>query len=137
MRYLLDTNTVIFLMNDPAAGAVARAVRRVRFEAIATSTIVVAQLASGAHRGAPARLTRNLERIAALRMPILPFESTDAAEAGRIDAALKKVGRPIGPLDTLIAGQALARGMTVVTNNVREFARVQGLRIADWSMPAR
>jgi tRNA(fMet)-specific endonuclease VapC len=108
-------------------------VKSVRFEDVATSTIVLSELVGRAHRGAPERLKRNLERIAALRVPILEFGSADAAEAGRIDAALKKAGRPIGPLDVLIAGQALARGLTVVTNSTREFARVEGLRVVDWS----
>ena len=133
MRFLLDTDSVIFLMNDPLTGAVARRVSHHAVEDLATSAIALSELMSGAHRGAPQRLQRNLQRLAALRIAILPFDDRDAAEAGRIDAMLKKAGQPISPLDVLIAGQALARKLTVVTNNTREFQRVEGLDVVDWS----
>jgi len=61
------------------------------------------------------------------------FDDEDAKSAGRIRAALEKSGTTIGPYDLLIAGQALARGLTVVTANASEFARVQGLGWVNWT----
>jgi tRNA(fMet)-specific endonuclease VapC len=65
---------------------------------------------------------------------VLPFTESDAASAAAIRSTLEKQKQPIGPYDTLIAGQALARGLTLVTANVREFARVEGLKWEDWSI---
>ena len=65
--------------------------------------------------------------------PILDFTNGDAEAAGQIWAALKIAGTPIGAYDTLIAGQALARGLTLVTANTREFSRVDGLKLTDWT----
>ena len=64
---------------------------------------------------------------------MLPFEPEDAAHAGDIRAELEKAGTPIGHYDYLIAAQARRRGATLVTANVREFARVPGLLLADWA----
>ena len=69
----------------------------------------------------------------ALRLTILDFDGDDAREAGRIRAQLAQGGRPIGPYDVLIAGQALHHRMILVTANVREFSRVSGLVCEDWS----
>lgn len=63
----------------------------------------------------------------------LAFEDADAKTAGEIRADLAHLGTPIGPYDTLIAGQALARGLTLVTANTREFSRVDGLKLVDWT----
>lgn len=75
--------------------------------------------------------TANLRAIEGLGIP-MPFDRADAEYAGRIRADLMRKGTPIGPYDTLIAGQALARSLIVVTGNVREFARIDGLRIGNW-----
>ena len=64
---------------------------------------------------------------------MLSFDEEDARISGEIRAQLAKKGTPIGPYDVLIAGQALARGLTLVTANTREFSRVEGLRLVDWS----
>ncbi len=67
---------------------------------------------------------------------MIPFDKEDAIAAGNIRATLALAGTPIGPFDTLIAGQALCRGLTLVTANTREFSRVEGLRVEDWSASA-
>ena len=67
------------------------------------------------------------------RMEVLRFDEEDAAEAGEIRARLERAGEPIGPYDILIAAQTRRRGATLVTFNRREFARVPGLAITDWS----
>ena len=74
----------------------------------------------------------NLERVEALRFAILEFDADDARESGRIRAELAKSGQPIGPYDVLIAGQALSRRLTLISNNLREFTRVEGLKVEDW-----
>jgi tRNA(fMet)-specific endonuclease VapC len=134
MRFLLDTNTIIFLLKDPQTGTVARNLRLMKASEVVTSAIVISELVSGARRGSPERLDRNLMTLKSLRFQILPFGDADAEAAGAIDATLKSAGTPIGPLDALIAGQGLARGLTVITNNTRQFSRVDGLAVADWSV---
>ena len=78
---------------------------------------------------------RNAERLAIFQdsVRILPFDEEDARAAGGIEAELRARGTPIGAYDILMAGQAVRRGLTLVTANVREFSRVQGLRWEDWS----
>jgi tRNA(fMet)-specific endonuclease VapC len=65
-------------------------------------------------------------------LTILPFGSAEARAAARVRSGLERQGLPIGPLDTLIAGTAMAHGLTLVTHNVEEFGRVEGLAIVDW-----
>lgn len=67
-------------------------------------------------------------------LPVVDLIAADVEATGRIAGDLRQGGRPIGDLDTLIAGQALARGWTVVTRNVRHFGRVEGLSLVDWSV---
>jgi tRNA(fMet)-specific endonuclease VapC len=79
------------------------------------------------------RVEANLEKLERLAFPFLPFDEADARAAGEVRAALKRLGTPIGTLDVLIAGQARARDLIVVTANCREFERVEGLAIEDWT----
>jgi tRNA(fMet)-specific endonuclease VapC len=65
---------------------------------------------------------------------VLELDKEDSRRAGEIRAALAVAGQPIGPFDNLIAGQAVARGLVLVTNNLREFQRVPNLRVEDWSV---
>jgi tRNA(fMet)-specific endonuclease VapC len=130
MRYLLDTNAVIALLNRAESKAFATTMKH-RSEDVATSSIVMHELFFGAYKSA--RQARNLSVLEALRLTILDFDGDDAREAGRIRAQLAQGGRPIGPYDVLIAGQALRHRMILVTANMREFSRVSGLVCEDWS----
>lgn len=98
--------------------------------------IVVHELFYGASlSGQPTENTALVQRY--LRdFETIDFTPEDAAVAGRLRGELRRVGTPIGDIDTLIAGQALARGWTVVTRNVRHFGRVPGLGLIDWSVSA-
>jgi tRNA(fMet)-specific endonuclease VapC len=131
MRFLLDTNAVISILNSPR-GPVATRLRHHATDAVGTSSIVQHELYFGAFNSA--RRDLNLQRLGLLRLPVLDFGAEDAREAGRIRALLEKRGRPIGAYDVLIAGQALARGCVVVTANAREFARVPDLLHENWSV---
>ena len=130
IRYLLDTNVVIQTLNDPR-GSTARSVLSHRVEELGTSSIVLYELAFGAYKSA--RPETNLATLERVSFEVLSFDAEDGRESGKLREYLRAQGRPIGPYDLLIAGQALRRGLTVVTGNLREFARVPGLRCEDWS----
>ena len=95
--------------------------------------MTAAELYYGAEKSS--RPEQNLEALGTFLLPleILAFGPVGAAAYGRVRAALERLGTPIGPLDTLIAAHALGLGVTLVTNNVREFSRVPGLEIEDWT----
>ena len=129
MRFLLDTNIVIALLND----ATSRPAQRLREESpteVAISSIVAHELYYGAFKSA--RSQNNLRLVDALQFPVLEFDREDARQAGAIRALLAGQGKPIGPYDALIAGQALARNLILVTSNLREFERVPGLAVENW-----
>lgn len=130
MHYLLDANAVIELLNRPA-GPVLRRVRAHEPGDIALSAIALHELYYGAFRSQ--RREQNVDLIAGLRFEVLEFDGEDGRHAGEIRAMLAKRGTPIGPYDVLIAGQARARDLTLVTANLAEFQRVEGLTVEDWS----
>jgi len=129
MRYLLDSNAVIALLNDTASKPARRA-RREKPGDIAISAIVSHELFYGAFRSA--RATHNVALVDALQFAVLEFDKEDTRHAGEVRAFLASKGKPIGPYDALIAGQAVARNMILVTHNTDEFGRVPRLRIEDW-----
>lgn len=128
MRFLLDTNAVIALMRlDPV---VVRRANRHRVADLTTSSVVMFELYHGAQKSS--RITANLETLSDVGLPVLDFTENDARVAAEIRTVLEGRGQPIGSYDTLIAGQALARDLTLVTRNTREFERVDGLRLENW-----
>jgi tRNA(fMet)-specific endonuclease VapC len=129
MRYLLDANAVIALLNDTTS-PIARRIRRYAPRAIGVSAVVVHELYYGAFKSQ--RVEKNVARVNALQFPVLEFDQDDARQAGEIRAHLASKGTPIGPYDVLIAGQAKARKLTLVTHNTTEFTRVPGLKVEDW-----
>jgi tRNA(fMet)-specific endonuclease VapC len=128
-RYLLDTNAVIALLNDTTSNA-ARRVRREKPSDVAVPAIVAHELFYGAFKST--RAVQNLALIDALQFAVLEFDKEDARQAGAIRALLASKGMPIGPYDLLIAGQAVARNLILVTRNTQGFGRVPGLRFEDW-----
>jgi tRNA(fMet)-specific endonuclease VapC len=128
MRYLLDSNAIITWFNGRNRALVERL--KAHDGEFGTSTIVIFELYFGAFNSS--RVADNIDRLANLKMPVLEFGEADARTAGEIRAALKKAGTPIGPYDLLIAAQAKSRGLVMVTNNVAEFSRVEGLVVEDW-----
>ncbi len=129
MRYLLDANAVIALLNDTTS-PIARRTRRHAPRDIGISAVVIQELYYGAFKSQ--RVEQNVARVDALQFPVLEFDQEDARHAGEIRAHLASKGTPIGPYDVLIAGQANARELTLVTHNTTEFQRVPGLKVEDW-----
>ena len=125
MSYLLDSNVVIAMLRGQSA-LVARLQQQEPLD-IAISSLVTHELYYGAFKSG-----RELARIDALRFRVLDFDRDDARRAGEVRARLDAQGLRIGPYDVLIAGQALARGLTLVTPNIREFTRVEGLKVENW-----
>lgn len=130
MRYLLDTNIVSELVRDPQ-GRVTQRIREIGEARICTSIIVAAELRYGAAKKDSPRLTGQLETVLGA-LEVLPFEAPADAVYGMLRARLEQVGRPIGGNDLLIAAQAVALGRTIVTDNEREFARIDGLPSENW-----
>ena len=132
-RYCLDTNICVrIIRNRPLVGGELEQRLNTHADQLATSTIVVAELLHGAAMSAhPARERDTVLRLLA-RLSVLDFDQAAAEHAADIKADLQGKGRLIGGNDLLIAGHARSRGMVVVTGNLREFGRVDGLRCEDW-----
>jgi tRNA(fMet)-specific endonuclease VapC len=130
MPYLLDTNIVSDLVRTPR-GRVAEQIRVVGEAEVGTSIIVAAELRYGAAKRGSARLTSHLEAVLGA-LDVLPFESPADAIYGQLRARLEQAGLTIGGNDLLIAAQTLALGFTLVTDNEREFARIDELPRENW-----
>jgi tRNA(fMet)-specific endonuclease VapC len=131
MKYLLDTNICIYVINDRSKAIVER-FRKHRLGDIGVSTITAAELAYGVAKSDSERNRGALERFL-LPLEVVEFDHAAALKYGSVRADLERRGRPIGPLDMLIAAHALALGATLVTNNQREFGRVPGLTVENWA----
>jgi tRNA(fMet)-specific endonuclease VapC len=136
MAYLLDSNICIAIINKNApprfTAALNQALRS--DEELFVPTIAVHELWYGAAKSQRRKAnSNNLIEFLSDPFKILNFDANDARRAGEIRAELARRGTPIGPYGVLIAGQALARGITLVTANTREFARIDGLNLANWS----
>jgi len=128
---MLDTDACIALLRGRAPRLFQR-MRSLDIDEVAISGITLAELQYGvAKSGDPAEHAASLAKFCA-PLAILPFDSAAAETYGRVRARLERQGRPIGPLDTLIASHALSLGLTLVTGNQREFSRVTGLHVENW-----
>jgi tRNA(fMet)-specific endonuclease VapC len=136
MRYLLDANLCIAVMNGMATPQARSAVVHgsAGGDELFVPTAVVHELWYGVAKSQRvAANTQTLRKFLSGPLTILDFDAEDAHISGEIRAQLAQKGTPIGPYDVLIAGQALARGLTLVTANTREFSRVAGLKLVDWT----
>jgi tRNA(fMet)-specific endonuclease VapC len=133
VKYMLDTDTCIYALKQERS-VLEKMLGTPRAE-IALSAITKAELLTGAAKSRSAIKTARLLHAFLAPLAVLDFTSEDAIEYANIRASLERKGTPIGPLDTLIASQARARGVILVTNNEREFKRVDGLRITNWCKP--
>ncbi len=131
MRFLLDTEICAYAMKGRPR--VLENLASHRRSELAISVISEAELRYGAaHSDEPPRMTKAVERFL-LSIEVLDFTSTDAEVYGEIRARLRRAGTPIGDLDLLIAAQARAHKLVLVTNNEREFRRVPGLTVDNWA----
>lgn len=129
-RYLLDTNVLSELVRHPH-GPVAEHVRNVGEARVCTSIIVASELRYGAAKRASPTLTAQLEAVLAA-IDVVPFEAPADVTYGLLRARLERAGTPIDGNDLLIAAQALTLGHTIVTDNEREFARIEELPRENW-----
>jgi tRNA(fMet)-specific endonuclease VapC len=132
ISHLLDTNAVIALIGRKSTRLVDRVLQSPQ-GSIGLSSVVAHEHCFGAQKSA--RVEHNLEtlRLLLADFSILDFDRNDAFVSGEIRASLAVKGTPIGSYAVLIAGQAKSRSLTLVTNNVGEFSRVDGLRVEDWT----
>lgn len=135
MAYLLDTNTCIYLINRrQGCERILERMDGLRYGDVLISSITLAELRYGVAKSDRQERNRDhLERFLA-RFQAADFGESASRAYGLVRADLESKGTPIGPLDTLIAAHALALDAAIVTNNVREFSRVEGLEVHDWSV---
>lgn len=130
LKYMLDTNLCVRVLRDRPRGL------RERFNAeapgLSISSVVLYELLYGAAKSARPTENRHGVEAFAERLKVLDFDADAAAHAGEIRADLERRGKPIGGYDLLIAGHARSRGLIIVTGNLKEFERVDGLRCEDW-----
>jgi tRNA(fMet)-specific endonuclease VapC len=132
MNYLLDTNICIYIINKKPASVIKR-IQTKQPEQIAISTITQAELEYGIAR------SRNVDqnRIALLEFLfpflLIDFDQMAAVQYGLIRASLEARGKPIGSMDMLLAAQAKSRDLILVTNNEKEFHRIEGLKLENWA----
>lgn len=130
LRYMLDTNICIYVIKNYPPDL------RERFnhaaEQLCISSVTLGELHYGAEKSA--RRQQNLQAIEQFvaRLEVLPFTAKAAAHYGQIRAELERAGAPCGPHDLQIGGHARSEGLVVVTNNLREFSRMSGLRVENW-----
>lgn len=130
MTWLLDTNMVSDLMRHPH-GVVARRLTSVTGDQVITSVVVACEISFGLARRSSPRLEERWRRLRDV-IPVVALGDDVVAAYRGARAALERVGTPISPNDLLLAAHALALDAVVVTDNVREFARVPGLRVENW-----
>lgn len=131
MKYMLDTNICIYAIKNKPEKVLSTLKEKMN-DGICISAITLAELAHGVEKSA----ARDKNRAALLRflsiLTVLPFDDLAAAEYGAVCADLQRKGTPIGTMDMLIAAHAKTEGVILVTNNTREFERVEGLTLENW-----
>jgi len=130
VKYLLDTNTIIYFFKG--TGQVADNLLQIPPMDIGIPAIVLYELEVGLGKSkAPAKRREQLQTLVNL-VTVVPFGEEEAVCAANARTLLEKLGTPIGPIDNLIAGTALAHKTILVTHNTSEFKRIKGLKLEDW-----
>lgn len=132
MAYLLDTNICIYLIKHRPASVIQR-FKSLNVGEIHISVITVYEMIYGAEKSQHPQAARQALTQFLKPLNILPFTAEDARESGEIRARLAKIGQLIGPYDLQIAGQAKQRNLILVTNNLREFKRIENLQLENWA----
>jgi len=131
MRYMLDTNICSHVLRSRPPSVKAR-FGETGPGALAVSTVVLAELLYGAARHPKAVAIRREIADLVSRLTVIPWDEAAAEHYGALRAALEKAGTPLGAMDMMIAAHARSLGATLVSNDVRHFDRVEGLRVASW-----
>ena len=130
LKYMLDTNICIFtIKNKPQQVREAFSRQHGR---LCISSVTLMELIYGAEKSAAPEKNLNVVEGFSARLDVLDYDDEAAIHTGQLRAELARLGQPIGPYDQLIAGHARSQGLILVTNNLREFQRVPGLRMEDW-----
>jgi len=133
MRYMLDTNILVYVLNArPHHQAVLDRFDREEPRDMVVSSITLAELRFGIEKSRQRDMSRRILQQVLDALNVAPFDAKAAQMYGGVRASLEEEGKPIGPLDTLIAAHALSLDLTLVTNNVREFSKVRRLRVENW-----
>ena len=130
IKYMLDTDTCIFTIKRKPAHL--KRLFNAHIGQLSISAVTWGELIYGAEKSS--NIENNIDQIEgfAARLEILPFDNDEAKQFGQVKAELEHKGKPIGPYDMMIAGHARSQGLILITNNVREFKRVDGLRVENW-----
>ena len=131
MKYMLDTNICIFVIKHKPENVIRKFIEH-EPEDLCISSITYAELMHGVEKSQAREKNRLAIVLFLSPISIVDFDNQAAEEYGRIRADLETKGNPIGPMDMLIAGHAISKGLTLVTNNTREFSRIEGLTVEDW-----
>ncbi len=131
MKYLIDTNICIYIMNNHPP-EVLKKFKDVCVGDVGISSITVSELYYGACKSK--KIKENIKRLEEFLYPfeVLEYDENASKVYGKIRAHLEKKGQVIGPLDMLIAAHALSRQLTIITNNTKEFKRINSLRVENW-----
>ena len=132
MRYMLDTNICIYSIKHKPEQVFQKLQQHDPAE-ICISSVTYAELIHGVEKSKAVEKNRLALALLLANIEILEFDMAAAEAYGKIRADLEKQGKPIGPLDMMIAGHAKALGYTVVTNNTKEFGRVRELKLENWA----
>ncbi|MCE2680535.1 MAG: tRNA(fMet)-specific endonuclease VapC [Burkholderiales bacterium] len=131
IKFMLDTNICIFTIKNKPENV--RQLFNKHQGQLCISTVTLMELVYGAEKSALPESNLSIVEGFVARVEVLDYDKLASEHTGQLRAEQAKVGRPIGPYDQMIAGHARSRGLIVVTNDVREFERVPGLRIEDWT----
>ena len=133
MRYMLDTNILVYVINArPHHQAVLDRFDLENPGDLVVSSITFAELCFGIEKSRRREASRRVLQGVLGALNVIPFDAKAAETYGTVRAGLEATGKPIGPLDTLIAAHALSLNLTLVTANIREFSRVRRLRVENW-----
>ena len=132
MRYMLDTNICVYAIKHKPEQVFRRLQEHAPSE-VCISSVTYAELVHGVEKSQSIEKNRVALALLLANIEIMDFDSLAAESYGRIRADLEKLGTPIGPLDMIIAGHARSLDYTIVTNNTKEFVRVQGLKLENWA----
>ena len=133
MRYMLDTNILVYVLNArPGHESILERFDREEPQDMVVSSITLAELRYGIEKSQRREANRRALQRVLRALNVLAFDAKAADAYGSVRATLESAGKPVGPLDTLIAAHALALDVTLVSSNLREFSRVHGLRVESW-----